>query len=465
MRLLLIRTKIAAVFSILIFLISLFIYFYFPWKLEEQAFESIINKAKSISEITAFSISPALLFKDFDDTDKSLEGLRNDKDLVYIVVSDENGKIFYSFNIDKATQMDFHSNSTGQAPYDIIVYKTSTNVIYNDKLIGKLYLGISLNELKQNVEKSKKTISLVSLIIFIIGISIVLIISEIITKPLHQMVRTVKQIEKGDLKKRAVIKSNDEIGDLGMSFNYMVDALEVTYKRLRNFNQLLEEQVKERTNQLEMEMEEHRKAETALRESEEKSRTFMETASDLIHMTDKNGYFTYVNEATTNTLGYTKEEMIGMHITQVLRNETFETFKPKLDELISKRQIKLESVWITKDGRKIYGDIKVVAVFDSNGEFTGSSAIFRDITERKQLEEERVKANKLESIGILAGGIAHDFNNILAVIMGNTSLAKMSLDNTNEAEILLSEVEKASLRAKDLTQQLLTFSKGGAPVK
>lgn len=80
-------------------------------------------------------------------------------------------------------------------------------------------------------------------------------------------------------------------------------------------------------------------------------------------------------------------------------------------------------------------------------------------------EVNRHAEEKIESIGVLAGGIAHDFNNILTVIMGNISLSKMQIDPANETFTLLSQAEKASLRAKDLTQQLLTFSKGGAPLK
>ena len=80
-------------------------------------------------------------------------------------------------------------------------------------------------------------------------------------------------------------------------------------------------------------------------------------------------------------------------------------------------------------------------------------------------EEELLKAQKLDSIGVLAGGIAHDFNNILAAIMGSISLVKMDLDGNDSVCRILSEAEKASGRATALTHQLLTFSKGGAPVK
>lgn len=89
----------------------------------------------------------------------------------------------------------------------------------------------------------------------------------------------------------------------------------------------------------------------------------------------------------------------------------------------------------------------------------------RDVTELKQMEEERLKTGKLESVGLLAGGIAHDFNNILVSILGNISLAKSSLDAANPVSELLVKAEKAGERARDLTHQLLTFSKGGTPVK
>ncbi len=89
----------------------------------------------------------------------------------------------------------------------------------------------------------------------------------------------------------------------------------------------------------------------------------------------------------------------------------------------------------------------------------------RDITEKKRMDEELQKASKIESIGILAGGIAHDFNNILTAILGNISLAKLPISPEEKTFKRLSEAENACIRAKDLTQQLLTFSKGGAPSK
>jgi len=110
--------------------------------------------------------------------------------------------------------------------------------------------------------------------------------------------------------------------------------------------------------------------------------------------------------------------------------------------------------------------------FESTGQIIETASgepscviVSRDITERKKLEEELFKTAKLESLGVLAGGIAHDFNNLLTVILGNISISKMNLQPRDNIYRRLVEAENASFRAKDLTSQLLTISKGGAPVK
>ncbi|HEX2860511.1 MAG TPA: ATP-binding protein, partial [Lacunisphaera sp.] len=91
--------------------------------------------------------------------------------------------------------------------------------------------------------------------------------------------------------------------------------------------------------------------------------------------------------------------------------------------------------------------------------------VFRDVTEQERLEQELVRATRLESVGVLAGGIAHDFNNILTAVMGNLALAQLDIAPDTPAGSSLRSAEKAALRARDLTQQLLTFAKGGEPVR
>jgi PAS domain S-box-containing protein len=120
---------------------------------------------------------------------------------------------------------------------------------------------------------------------------------------------------------------------------------------------------------------------------------------------------------------------------------------------------------VRPDGTAKLLAISGTPVLDTNGHPWASLVCVQDITESKEQANEKLKLQKLESLGVLAGGIAHDFNNILTGIIGNISLAKMFVDDTHKSYNPLLDAEKASLRATDLARQLLTFAKGGEPVK
>jgi PAS domain S-box-containing protein len=122
----------------------------------------------------------------------------------------------------------------------------------------------------------------------------------------------------------------------------------------------------------------------------------------------------------------------------------------------------VELTAINRDGKEFPIEHSVSAV-KIKGKWNGIG-IIRDITERKKMEEELIKAKKLESVGILAGGIAHDFNNNLQAILSSIMLAEACTDSKDEISKILEEAKKVVLRSKNLTRQLLTFSKGGEPI-
>ncbi len=132
--------------------------------------------------------------------------------------------------------------------------------------------------------------------------------------------------------------------------------------------------------------------------------------------------------------------------------------------LEKQKEARTEYRIIHKDGSIKYIRSAVTFNFLDN-DLIRVDGVLMDVTEMKKAEMELMKIQKLESIGVLAGGIAHDFNNILTAILGNISLARIMAKENDKIGNRLLEAEKACLRAKDLTQQLLTFSKGGTPVK
>jgi len=202
------------------------------------------------------------------------------------------------------------------------------------------------------------------------------------------------------------------------------------------------------------------KAEEALRESQEIYGNIISESPVGISIYDASGQCLEANDSLAKIIGTTKEQVLKQNYNNIeswKQSAFLDKAKSAVkDQSIERHDLAVESTF----GKGVKLDAYLVP-FSSGGLLL----MVNDITERRKLEEERLKVEKLESLGVLAGGIAHDFNNILTTIMGNLSYAKMGKDRDSETYEVLEEAEKASFRAKDLTLQLLTFAKGGAPVK
>jgi len=209
-----------------------------------------------------------------------------------------------------------------------------------------------------------------------------------------------------------------------------------------------------------------KQAQKALLESELKFREMTNLLPQVVFESDIQGNLTFLNEQAYNLFGYSQEDVDnGLDFLHSLVPEDRARAKENVNNIVNGKPFKnVEYTAIKKDG--LTSPIMTyTSPIIKDRKITGLRGIIVDISEQKKMEEELLKVRKLESVAVLAGGIAHDFNNILAAILGNISLALMTADPKGEIHELLLESEKASLRAKDLTQQLLTFAKGGEPVK
>lgn len=174
----------------------------------------------------------------------------------------------------------------------------------------------------------------------------------------------------------------------------------------------------------------------------------------------------FVNEAFTKQTGYTSEEVIGKTPRILQGPHTDRAFLDRLKSTLQQGQsFHGETVNRRKDNSEYEVDIQISPVHDTEGHITHYIAISRELTDIRKQEREMLRSAKLESLGLLAGGIAHDFNNLLMTIGGNISLAKLQLPADDPKKEFLGEAESATRRAADLAHQLLTFSKGGEPVK
>ncbi|MCI5188917.1 MAG: response regulator [Candidatus Electrothrix sp. AS4_5] len=225
---------------------------------------------------------------------------------------------------------------------------------------------------------------------------------------------------------------------------------------------LLVEQVRAHEEQLEKEIAKRIKVEKQLR----RERTLFDDALDMIHIIDEQKRISNVNPMELKTLGYCKEELIGMPLVNILHPTYKKTTTAALEQIFTGKGIKgYETALLSKDGQQIDVEVSAVPQFEQ-GQVVSVRAIMRNITDQKQkehkkkdLENQLRHSQKMEAVGTLAGGVAHDFNNILGPIFGYTELALDVLSENDNVTVWLKEVLRASHRARELVRQILTISR------
>ena len=195
--------------------------------------------------------------------------------------------------------------------------------------------------------------------------------------------------------------------------------------------------------------------------------SLIDQSTDLVWRLNTEGVFTFFSPSLKSMLGFEPIEAVGTRIVDVFSGADREKIKRALTNATNAGPTNTETMVFElthtrRDGSVFPGEANCTTLLDDDGRAIGIQGITRDISGRKQIEEELQKVDQLESLGVLAGGIAHDVNNVLAGIVGNISLARISSES-DERDDHLSLAEGAALRIRDLSSQLLTFSKGGAP--
>jgi PAS domain S-box-containing protein len=213
-----------------------------------------------------------------------------------------------------------------------------------------------------------------------------------------------------------------------------------------------------------------RRAEQELADEKERLAVTLRSIGDGVITTDLTGTVLLINHAAEILTGWTLQEAAGRPLCGVFRSVDPET-RQVCDNSVAmltqnpwKVGFNRSTVLVSRDSTERPIEETAAPLRDAEGRTIGMVMVFRDITDALKVQEERAKASKIASLGLLAGGIAHDFNNILMSIMGNLSMARVSMSGP-PLDRSLDEAQRACLRARQLTWQLLTFSRGGVPLK
>ncbi len=233
---------------------------------------------------------------------------------------------------------------------------------------------------------------------------------------------------------------NDELFTRKLSLEY---DLSKDKEQLEKYSSQLEDLVTERTKEL--------------NKSEQWHRSLFENATDGITVLDKNGIIVNVNEKACEMHGFSRDALVGAHIKLLEDSESKEKMTERMRQIIEGESFVYETRHHKKDGTLV--DLEISAKAITIGDELFIQSFYRDITERKKIQEHLLQSQKMESIGVLAGGIAHDFNNILTAILGHTEIIRrnslLDVKSTNS----LGVIEDASRRAGRMISKLLGFAR------
>ncbi len=319
----------------------------------------------------------------------------------------------------------------------------------------KSYIGIYVD--KNEIFHSKYIFVKLIILAFCIGLIIALFIIKFIRKriisPIISLTEFSNKIKNGNLNAKLYGKFYYEFEQLKRAITVMVVSLKnmiEAYKR-----------------QLEI----IKKREREIIEEKEKLTTTLKSINEGVIAADKNGKVLFMNSTAEKLTGYSFKEVLKINLCRIFVLKNHITTKELMQQVIDKnKNIKIEKNVYLIDKKQKEKPINLTAspLKNDKGITKGAVIVFDDITELLKIEEEISKIEKLQTIGVLAGGIAHDFNNLLGGIIGNLELLKIQIKKLNLNHNIMeriNKIENASSRAQDLAYQLLTFSKGGDPVK
>jgi len=424
----------------------------------------------SLADVVGSNSVSAVEFNDSDVASEVIASLYNNPRVVAGFIYTKSGNKLATFERDPGSAEFNNLKSNTQKSFFRDKFRSFQRPIMLDgKEIGKIVLVSDLQQFRNSIVRYMAIVMLILTINLFIIYLLSVNFQKLISSPVSNLAALVGKVSKTkDYSIRAVKSSNDEIGYLVEKFNEMLENIQQSDIDLQSARSELENRVRERTEELEKEVYERKRVTEVLRESQKMLSTVMDNIPQAIFWKDSNTVYlgcnkTFASHAglkyPSDIFGKTDDELPWSEEERAtyLKAEkiVFETKKPQYRSVETQRQ----------RNKKAVIEVNRVPLLDSENNTMGLLGTYEDITQRSAMEEDLARAQRLESLGILAGGIAHDFNNLLTGILGNITLSRSLLKSGEDVTNRLKDAEFASLRARDLTMQLLTFAKGGEPIK
>jgi len=290
-------------------------------------------------------------------------------------------------------------------------------------------------------------LTVIALVLLALGLSAAWVASRRITGPLRQLTAAAEALSQGDFERRVSVGREDEMGRLDRAFNLMAS-------RMQDSHGQLEMRVAERTRELDEAL---KRLELA---QEARFKRVLEHVSEIISVVGPNGTIQYSSPSVTRILGYPPDERLGKSVLEHVHPDDVSRFRELLEVGAAQGGGPRSAECRVRRADGQYRLLEIVASPLSEDPVAHEVVLTsRDITSRRQLEEQYRQSQKMEAIGRLAAGVAHDFNNLLAVVLMSSEYLAGRLAPDDPRGTELAEIRSAASRASELTRQLLAFSR------
>lgn len=423
-------------------------------------------RAKTIADNLAEVTIPPLLNYDEVSLGQNCASIAQQKDVLYVAIINADGKV-----LGQATQSSPENLSASlknafqnfadqpdailKTKYseDMSVLEVFRTIKIQDVIWGYILIGIDLSEVNRLISRARWISLALSLFFILLAIYSVQKITERVVSPIKYLIRGTEEVSAGNFNFKIEMKDRSEFGQLALKFNEMTAKLnyyyrqkELLHRKLHEYSEGLEQNVRERTRQLQQ-------------IQKEVVQIFHQIPIGLLTI-NKEGLIRWYNEELIKILEIKNKKTLND--ANIYLNNPFgqEAFQQKIKEALeeNKRTVFQLSYHVSDDERRIL-DIYAQPITSDTDEHAGMIFILKDITQETALKKQINRAQRLESMGILAGGIAHDFNNALGIILPNAQMLKLKLKDENLLHYV-ETIEKATDQAASLTKQVLSFSRG-----
>ncbi|MBE0571234.1 MAG: PAS domain S-box protein [Ignavibacteriaceae bacterium] len=450
-------------FAVFFIMVAGLIYYYFSQKFEEEVLDKFKFKSEMITKF--LEQNPQFFWANRIEDKTQLIQLMFLNEINYLVLENNYGELVDAVNLETAEHYLYvAANDNDNISFDETIYRVVMPVKLDKIQQGKAYLGFNAGTIASELKRKTLLTALFSLSILLAGMVFTFFLSSISFRPITKL---ISALSKADIKEQKLLLSkfkNNEIGIIAHKIYEILNELDKSSSEVNNLNEKLKDVFRDKIYELDVEINQRKRAENFLKKSEEQFKLLFENAPIGMFIISSDGKALKANKAFCNTIGYDFHEIIGAHIKYIFSANKSVDVKSTFQLILENESLDTECNLIKRDGRKITVILKAIKISDESGELRNTLIQVLDITEIKKAQGDTLlaldKAKESDRLkSAFLAQMSHEIRTPLNVILPSIPLIADELNNKDE-EILsiLNSVENAGKRLQRTIDMILSMS-------